>query len=361
MGNYMLNNVELAGCSIVLGENVQRLEDEPQHWGHDLAQLARLQQRLGLDSRHVAAPGTTTSDLCRQAAVALMSAMGISRQDVTAIISVTQTPDYQMPGNAYVLHAALGLSKETVAIDVCQGCAGFVYGLWLAGMMCRAAGSGGVLLCAGDTLSRMANKNDYTTAPIFGDAGSAAWVRHCPDAENMYFVLQADGRELSKLYIPAGGARMPSSPLTGVEQVYDDGSARSLDNLHMDGVGIFSFTMAEQPRLLRDIMQFSGYSVEQIDYFIMHQANRYIVETVAKKAAISPSKAPVATFSRYGNLNSASIPGVLCGELASAAREKNLNVVLQGFGVGLSWGACQVHLRHACCLAPQIYSPQGSL
>ena len=356
MGNYVLDNVELAGCSVVLGENTLRLEDEPQHWGNDRTQLARLQKRLGMDARQVAAPGTTTSDLCRQAAASLMLAMNIARQDVTAIVSVTQTPDYLMPGNAYVLHAALGLSKETVAIDVCQGCAGFVYGLWLAGMMAQTAGSGGVLLCAGDTLSRVANKNDHTTAPIFGDAGSAAWIRFCPDAEKMYFVLRADGHELEKLYIPAGGARMPASPSTGAEQTYEDGSARSLDNLHMDGVGIFSFTMSEQPRLLHDIMQLSGCSAEQIDYFVMHQANRYIVETVAKKTGISGQKAPVATFSRYGNLNSASIPGVLCGELASTAREKNLDVVLQGFGVGLSWGACQTRLRHLHCLDPQLYS-----
>lgn len=356
MGNYVLDNVELAGCSVVLGEKTLRLENEPQYWGNDRTQLARLQKRLGMDTRQVAAPGTTTSDLCRQAAASLMQGMNIDRQDVTAIVSVTQTPDYLMPGNAYVLHAALGLSKETVAIDVCQGCAGFVYGLWLAGMMARCAGGGGVLLCAGDTLSRAANKNDHTTAPIFGDAGSAAWIRFCPDAEKMYFVLRADGRELEKLYIPAGGARMPASVLTGAEQNYDDGSSRSADDLHMDGVGIFSFTMAEQPRLLHDIMQFSGYSAEQIDYFVMHQANRYIVETVAKKVDIPAQKVPTAMFSRYGNLNSASIPGVLCSELASTIREKNLNVILQGFGVGLSWGACQTRLRHVHCLAPQLYS-----
>ena len=356
MGNYMLDNMELAGCSVVLGENIQRLEDEPQYWGHDRSQLARLQNRLGLDSRRIAAPGTTASDLCRQAATSLMQEMRIDRQDVTAIISVTQTPDYLMPGNAYVLHAALGFSKETVAIDVCQGCAGFVYGLWLAGMMSRASGNGGVLLCAGDTLSRAANKKDYTTAPIFGDAGSAAWVRYCPDAENTYFVLRADGRELDKLYIPAGGARMPASAATRAEQAHDDGSVRSLDDLHMDGVGIFSFTMAEQPQLLRDLMRFSGCEATGIDYFVMHQANRYIIETVAKKSAIPLQKAPSATFSRYGNLNSASIPGVLCGELASVARQRDLDVVLQGFGVGLSWGACQMRLRQPCCLEPQIYS-----
>ncbi|MDD4701901.1 MAG: 3-oxoacyl-[acyl-carrier-protein] synthase III C-terminal domain-containing protein [Desulfovibrio sp.] len=356
MGKFVLDSVELAGCAVVLGENTLHLEDEPQHWGHDSTQLSRLQKRLGMDARQVAAPGTTTGDMCRQAAASLMQAMNIDRQDVTAIVSVTQTPDYLLPGNAYVLHSALGLSKETVAIDVCQGCAGFVYGLWLAGMMARAAGGGGVLLCAGDTLSRAANKNDHTTAPIFGDAGSAAWIRFCPDAEKMYFVLRADGRELEKLYIPAGGARMPASALTGAEQVYEDGNTRSADNLRMDGVGIFSFTMAEQPRLLHDILQFSGYSAEMIDYFVMHQANRYIVETVAKKADIPEHKVPAAMFSRYGNLNSASIPGVLCGELAASARENNLNVVLQGFGVGLSWGACQTRLRHVHCLDPQLYN-----
>ena len=126
----------------------------------------------------------------------------------------------------------------------------------------------------------------------------------------------------------------------------------------MDGVGIFSFTMAEQPQLLRDLMRFSGCEATGNDYFVMHQANRYIIETVAKKSAIPLQKAPSATFSRYGNLNSASIPGVLCGELASVARQRDLDVVLQGFGVGLSWASAILSLEGAINIGIHEYTKQ---
>lgn len=354
MAQYTFNDVKLAGCSVVLGENLHCIEDEPQYWNDDPFRLARLKDLLGMDSRYVASPQTTTSDLCLQAATSLMQALAISPSEVSAVISITQTPDYRAPGNAYVLHNALGLGRDCVALDVCQGCAGFVYGLWLAGMM-ASTGGGGVLLCAGDTLSRLAHSRDYTTAPLFGDAGSAAWVKFCPGAGPMHFLLQSNGRELQKLYVPAGGARQPSSELTAREITSEDGSVRSLDSLHMDGAGVFSFAMSEQPALLRQMLEYAKMQPEEIDYLVLHQANRYIVQTIAKKAGFPASKVPSQAFGRYGNQNAASIPGVLCDELALQLAQRKAEVVLQGFGIGLSWGACQLRLENMLCIPPQVY------
>ncbi len=354
MAQCVLNGVKMTGCSLVLGENKCRIEDYPLLYNGSNAQLLRLKESVGLGTRYVANQSTTTADLCEQAARMLMEAHHISPSHIGAIISITQTPDYRMPGNAHVLHARLGLSQHALALDAVMGCSGFVYGVWLAGMMI-ASGISNVLLLAGDTLSREINPEDKVLAPLFGDAGSATLLEATPNAQPMHFILRADGTRLKSIYIPAGGARCPSTKQTQQLYTAEDGSTRSQDNLFMDGFDVFRFSMAEQPPLLQDILAFSGKKAEDIDYFLLHQANKLFVDSVAKKTGIPSEKMPSDIFSRYGNLNAASIPAVLCHSLGDTIKENKLQAVLQGFGVGLSWGACQLELDNVLCLPPVRY------
>lgn len=355
MAGYTISGVRFAGCALVLGENRHVIDDEPEFWNRDPEQLHKLKTMIGMDVRYVANDSTTTCDMCDQAAASLFGALDIAPADIGAVISVTQTPDHAMPGNAHVLHHRLGFSHDVPALDVTMGCSGFVYGLWLAAM---AASCGGkkVLLVAGDTLSKKAGKQDRTTMPLFGDAGAAAVISPDPANAGMRFVLHADGSHCKDMYIPAGGAREPSTEATRAAVVFDDdGSSRSAEDVFMDGFAVFRFTMTEQPKLLREILAYSGKSADDMDYFILHQANRYIVETIVKKAGIPPEKSPADIFSRFGNQNSASIPGVLCGALAEALRGVKAQAVLQGYGTGLSWGACQLVLDNVVCLPPVRY------
>lgn len=353
-----VSQAALAGCAVTLGEDERRIEDEPEYWAHDKKQLERLQQLIGLDTRYTAREGTTTCDLCESASRSLLNAMGMKAADIGALVSVTQTPDYRMPGNAHVLHARLGLSMESPALDMELGCSGFVFGLWNAAML-ASSGNRPVILVAGDTLSRQANKSDPGTRPLFGDAGAAALIMPGDEKDMMRFILRSDGSRLQNMYIPAGGARLPSSPETRLERTFEDDGIRSDDDLYMDGFAVFAFTMTEQPRLLRDILAFAGKDIAEVDYFILHQANRYIVETITKKAGIPSEKAPSGIFSRFGNQNSASIPGVLCGELAGVLKNSSFETVLQGYGTGMSWGACQLRLDNMTCLPPVPYAGIG--
>ena len=354
----IVTQASLAGCAITLGEDERRIEEEPEYWAHDEKQLERLRRLIGLGTRYTARKSTTTCDLCESASRSLMRAMGLQAKDIGALVSVTQTPDYRMPGNAHVLHDRLGFSMDSPALDLELGCSGFVFGLWNAASL---ASSGGrpVLLVTGDTLSRQANKSDPGTRPLFGDAGAAALIMPGDDKDIMRFILHSDGSRLRSMYIPAGGARLPSGPETRLEREAEDGGIRSDDDLYMDGFAVFAFTMTEQPRLLRDILAYSGKSLEEVDYFVLHQANRYIVETITRKAGIPPSKAPSGIFSRYGNQNSASIPGVFCGALADSLKKGSFETVLQGYGTGLSWGACQLRLDDMICLLPVPYAGTG--
>ena len=353
MANMTINNAVITGCSVVIGEHSSHIDDQPEYYNNDKAFLQRLKKSIGIDTRHVAASETTASDLCHAAAARLLAAKDVPASSIEAIISVTQTPDYSMPGNAHVLHHSLGLSATTPALDVGLACSGYVYGLWLAAMMV-SSGLGRVLLVAGDTMSKAVNKKDRTTAPLFGDAGSATLVERSENASPMYFALRANGSGLKNMYIPAGAYRAPSDEATRAEVRDEKGCVRSQEDFFMDGFGTFEFTMTEQPGLLREILAFSQKDIDTVDFFIFHQANRYIVQTITKKAGIPPEKAPSDVFTRFGNQSSASIPAVLC-DLSKTLAGKKTSVVLQGFGQGLSWGACQTELDGILCLPPAVY------
>lgn len=356
MAKTTLPNIRITGCAVTMGEISQQIDDVPGYYNNDPALLARLKNIIGFGTRRIAAPTTTSADLCEQAARKLFDALHIAPSSLEAIISVTQTPDYIMPGNAHVLHKKLGLPETAAALDVELGCSGYVYGLWLASMMV-ASGLERVLLVAGDTLSRLINAKDRTLAPLFGDAGSATLIERDENAPPSHFILRADGSGLDTLVVPAGAARTPRSEATAQEIVNEDGSIRSMEDFFMDGFAVFEFTMTKQPPLLRDILEYSGASIENTDFFVLHQANKYIVETITKKAKIPAEKAPSSGFPLYGNQNAASIPGVLCGILREQLAGTTARVVMQGYGAGLSWGACHTTLDNIVCLPPDVYDP----
>lgn len=354
MAKVVLNNAKISGISIVLGENKKNFAEETHYYNNDPATLAKMQKSVGFKERYWAKDTTTTADLCQQAAEKLLKEMNIAVDSIDAIISVTQTPDYYMPGNAHVIHRNMGFKNETLAIDLEFGCSGYIYGLYTAFMMIQT-GLKRVLLLTGDTLSKVANKKDRTEAPLFGDSGSATIIEYDEKAKETYFILKSDGNGVEHMLQPAGAYRVPSTEETRKEIENKDGSIRSLENIYMNGFEIFTFTLTQQPPLLNEILAFSGNAKEDIDYFVFHQANVYIVETIMKKSKIPPEKCPSRVFEKYGNQNSASIPSAICSELFDCFGNNSKKVLLQGFGIGLSWGACVTDMSNVICLKPSIY------
>ena len=200
-----------------------------------------------------------------------------------------------------------------------------------------------VLLLTGDTLSKSANKKDRTEAPLFGDSGSATVIEYDENAGDSYFMLKSDGNGIESMLQPAGAYRTPSTDETRKEIADKNGNIRSQENIYMNGFEIFNFTLSEQP------------TKEDIDYFVLHQANVYIVETILKKAKIPLEKAPSKIFAKYGNQNSASIPSAICEDLRDKFNDRAKKVLMQGFGIGLSWGACVLDMKDTVCLQPEIY------
>lgn len=323
-----LHNIRLAGLAVTTGSVVRDFIAEGLAAGVDRAALERTAETVGLRERRVAADGVTALDLCADAATRLLAEMGVDATSIDAVIFVTQTPDHGQPNNASLLHGRLGLSKSAPAYDLSMGCSGWVTGLQQAALLCAHGGAARVLLCAGDTLSRLTNPADRSTDPLFGDAGSATIIEKTGRSAPFHFVLGADGRGAEAIIIRQGGSRQPIGLASA------DGA-----HLTLDGPDVFSFTLREVPPAIDAVMRHAGYTAATTDALILHQANRFMVSALMKKAGFTEAQTPLAAFARYGNQSSASMPCALIDGLSARLESATLKVVGCGFGVGLSWGA----------------------
>ena len=340
-----LPNLRIAGIAVAYGEETRRLRDEVGLYGGDPAQVDRIARTVGLESRSVAAPGTTALDLGERAARRLLTGLDVDPTSLDAILFVTQTSDHSQPANANLLHGRLGLSKAAIAYDLNQGCSGFIGGLHHAGLLCGHGGAARVLLVCADTLSRLVNPRDRSVAPLFGDAGSAMLVERTGSAAPWHFSMGSDGSGAASICVPAGGFRQPMDAAFKAAETADaEGNVRHAGNLRMDGAEVFNFSLREPPVAIRAVLAAAGWTSAEVDHLVAHQANRFIVQTLAKLTGFSPEQAPVASLARHGNLSSASIPAALVGELGPALATKRHRLVLCGFGVGLAWGAVALEL-----------------
>jgi 3-oxoacyl-[acyl-carrier-protein] synthase-3 len=335
----LIKHFRISGLGVTTGSTRRNFIADGQAQGVPLPQLERVAKTIGLRDRMVAPPDVTSLDLCEDAAQRLISEMGLDVSSIDAVIFVTQTPDHSQPNNASLLHGRLGLSKSAFAFDLALGCSGWVAGLHQAALLCAHGGAGRVLLCAGDTLSRLTNPKDRAADPLFGDAGSATIVERTGQPTAMHFVLGADGKSAQSIIVPAGGARQPTSEFTHIEKADGSGNLHHAENLHMDGAEVFNFSLREIPPAILSVMQHAGYAASSTDALILHQANKFIVDSVAQKVGFTKVQAPSGIVEKFGNQSSASIPCALIDALGETLAEKSLKLVGCGFGVGLSWAA----------------------
>ena len=340
MAKSSFTGVRVGGVVTCVPTLEKCIDDEIDLFGGNEKQIARLKKTIGLDRRRVVGSGTTAVDLCEAAALRLLDGAELGVDEIDAMVFVTQTPDYLQPCNAAVLHGRLNLAKRCAALDVNLGCSGYVYGLWLAHMMASVGGCERVLVLAGDTMSRLVHPKDRAVAPLFGDGGSATLVERSEAAGQSWFSLGTDGQGYDKLIVPAGGQRQPSSAESRTDVSDEDGNVRTAEHLFMDGAEVFNFSITVEPQAVREILDYAELNIDAVDYFVFHQANRYILGNIAKRLKVDRSKVPMQTVERYGNQSSASIPSALCGELPSVLCGTDAQcVLLSGFGVGLSWGS----------------------
>lgn len=355
MANVKFSNVSIDGIVTVAPQITKSIDDEIELYGGNEKQIARIKSAIGLDKRRVTDEFTTTSDLCFQAAEQLIAGLSLDKSEIDGLVFVTQTPDHFQPSNAAILHGRLGLEKDCASFDVNLGCSGYVYGLWHAHMMVASGTCSKVLLLAGDTISKYVNARDRSTAPLFGDAGSATIIGPCESSINSFFSLHTDGTGSNFIQVPAGAFRCPSTPETAIETEDDDGNWRAKNDLYMSGGDVFNFSIKTEPAAIKEVLDYSDLTVDEVDYFIFHQANKYIITNIAKRLKLPIEKAPCNTVSQYGNQSSASIPATINDAISSEVSKERKKVVLSGFGVGLSWASAVVDLTEIYCPEIQIY------
>jgi 3-oxoacyl-[acyl-carrier-protein] synthase III len=349
------------------------LSDEAEFYGNDPKKIARITKMIGLDKRRVAPEGVTASDLCVQAAQRLFDSLHVDKSTVDALIFVTQSPDYPVPATAFIQQDALGLPTACAAFDVNLGCAGYVYGLWLAGCLLESRAVSRVLLLAGDAYFGYLPKANRVVTPLFGDAGSATLLEYSatPLPVPFSFSIGSDGSGHEALIRPGGGARIPDQPFADYAQKYNEvvrdangtpWSVGGFGNTYMDGMAIFDFTMNVIPAHIKDHMTRVGYTPERIDRLVLHQANKQVVRNIAEATGFEDAKAPWQTISKYGNQTVASIPGAICDQLKDeCAAGTPLTLMLCGYGIGLTWASCLGTFTGLYCDGIHDYIPPARI
>lgn len=300
----------------------------------------RLVRGTGVHERRLSSH--CTSDLCLAAAERLLAELGWERNSISHLVLVTQTPDYPLPATACLLQHRLGLPTHCTAFDVNLGCSGYPYGLWLAGRLLEPGQR--ALLLVGDTIR--AAPGDRSTVPLFGHAGSAtALERHLEATSEapVHFVLGTDGGGGRHILVEAGGSRLPCDSVTCQPQIRPDGNVRSQADLFMNGAEVFSFALQQVPALVEAGLARAGWTQAECDDLVFHQANGFMLKTLADKLDLPPEKIP-SCLDRFGNTSSASIPLTLVTCRADELRAGRRNCLLVGFGVGWSWAAAALPL-----------------
>jgi 3-oxoacyl-[acyl-carrier-protein] synthase-3 len=283
------------------------------------------------------------SDLAVGAAERLFEEYEIDRNSVDFLLLCTQSPDYFLPTTACLVQHRLSLPKSTGALDFNLGCSGFVYGLSLAQGLLSTRAASKILLIMSETYTRHIHPMDKSTRTIFGDA-AAATLLHREDISRIgKFVLGTDGSGAPNLIVPSGGMACPRSSETANEQTDEAGNVRSMDNIYMNGPEIFSFTLRAVPDMVRRTLERNELSAEEIDLYVFHQANRFILENLRDRLEI-PEERFYIDVEETGNTVSATIPIALRNALDNGLIREGSIVLIAGFGVGYSWGATVLRL-----------------
>ena len=335
-----VENVKLDAVAACVSSKVSTLEERLSGLV-DGKKFDRIKGVAGFDRFSVADAGVCTSDFCTAAAEKIFDETSLERNEIRALIFVSQTPDYIMPATAQTLQARLKLPRDIAAFDINLGCSGFVNGLYVASSMLSAMPDGKILLLCGDTNTRNMFGDDVSCQSVFGDGGAAAIVSK-RDGQKIFFNLQTFGELADVIIRPRGAFRNPL--------IVDNNALDVRENfVTMDGVAVMNFSVRYVPANISALLNFAGVEPSSVELFLMHQANRLIVETIAARMNLPRARFPFGAGS-IGNTSSASIPLMLT-ERRRLDEPTELLTVMSGFGVGMSIASAVVDLRDTIILS----------
>lgn len=297
----------------------------------------KISNKTGIYNRHIAQNNECVSDLAINASLNLFKDYAIDKKDIDFVILCTQSPDYFLPTTACIIQDKLGLSKNIGALDFNLGCSGFVYGLALANGLIVSNAAKNVLLITSETYSKYLNVKDKHNRSIFGDAAAACLVSsELSLAKIKKFTFGTDGSGAKNLIVKNGASKNPLK--NGIDYVNDKGYMINDNNLFMNGQEIFKFTSNSLPKLINDCLEENSLKLNEIDLFVFHQANKYMLNYIRRKINIPEEKFFI-FLENIGNTVSSTIPIAISAAIKSKRIKKGMKVLIAGFGVGYSSGA----------------------
>ena len=342
--NFVFHRKRISGILTVVPANERSFVEEMKNFNFPEARSLKLKEVMGYDKRRLVQPDVCVSDLAVAGLGHLFNQGRLNREDIDALLLVTQSPDHFIPPTSNIIQGRLGLKTDMLCLDINQACAGFVVGLIEGFSLLEQESVRKVVLINGDVLSRKTSPKDRNIYPLMGDAVSITILERATADSIVHASLKMDGAQHQALIIPAGGFRLPSSPETAVLEDVGDNNLRAKDHLRMDGSAIFNFVQVEVPPLIESLLATAGTSKEAVDYFLCHQPNRFMLEKLADKMKIPYAKMPSNVVEHFGNGGGATLPLAITYNLSDRLNTGSCQVCLAGFGGGLVWSAMLMRL-----------------
>ena len=350
MAFFETENIFIKGIAACVPKKIQKTDDL-EMFSEKEAQV--FEQNTGIKQRHIADGNICASDLCFQAAENIIEKLKWQKNEIDVLIFVSQSPDYILPATSNLLQNRLELSKDCFCLDISLGCSGYIYGLSLVANLLQNSKFNKALLLVGDTISTYTSSNDKSVFPLFGDAGTATAIEFNNKPSKWSFITGSDGGGKEAIKINDGGARNRTN-ITSFDYINIDaadeklGTRRAID-LELNGIDVFNFAIKTAPNSIKELLEKTDKSIDAIDFVFLHQANKFMNDTIRKKIKIDKEKTP-SSIENFGNTNGASIPLTIVLTFLDNQPEKDLNVIMCGFGVGLSWGAVDLTLEKSLAI-----------
>lgn len=333
MANTIFENIKISAIACAVPKNIKKITEFNDAVGE--AEVKKFTKTTGVEQYHYVNRNQTTSDLCYVAAEKIIEEKNISRESIDGIIFLTQTPDYIMPATSHVLHKRLKLSQDCIAFDVNLGCSGYVYGLHIAASLLQKGSIKKILFLAGEVTTNNNPEADVKSDMLFGDAGTATLIE--VGEGKLATLLKSDGEGYPVIITPGASGR---NPIKNPSDYYKESAGE------LDGASVFEFTITEVPKVFNEFFEMNNENIESYDYFVLHQANRFMLKHIAKKIKLPLEKMPL-SIDRYGNTSSATIPLTIVDLCDNQQVPQTIRLATSGFGIGLSWGVATFDIESA--------------
>jgi 3-oxoacyl-[acyl-carrier-protein] synthase-3 len=337
--DFSFKNKHVSGILTILPKKAVKFEDEMANYSFSPAKCMKLKLAMGYNEHRIAEPGQCSSDFCKFGLQYLFDNGMLKKEEIDALLFVSQSADYYMPPTSNLIHGHFGLKQDCLCMDINQGCAGFELGLIQAFLLLEQPAVKKVVLMNADVLSPKVSDQDRNSKPLIGDAAAITIVEKSEEETPVYANIKMDGTGAMVLNIPAGGFRMPSTPDTAVMEQDAAGNFRSKNNLVMQGDDVFNFVQREVPPMIEHLYEQSGVDRNDVDWYMFHQPNKFMLNKLADKLGVPREKMPANIVENFGNASGVTVPTCISFNLGDQLVNGEMQLCMAGFGVGLTWSS----------------------